>query len=116
HSLDITRGTIRNEAVQATFASIIGGVSHGRPLADMLDESHMFPTMMINLVRTGEDTGELTAMLEEAAQIYEEEASRMVGNTVRLLEPIMIVFMGAIIAGIVAAVVLPIFQSTSAIQ
>lgn len=71
--------------------------------------------MAVNLIQTGEDTGELSQMLDELATIC-DEAERAVNGAVKLLEPLLIVVMGLIIAGIVAAVMLPIFQSSTAVS
>ena len=64
---------------------------------------------MVNLLRTGEETGELPEMLEEVALIYDDETERAVAAALKLLEPMLILIMGGLIAGIVAAVILPVF-------
>ncbi len=114
-ALRITGDTTRNQAVKGSFDPIIRGVSSGDPLADCLQKSGLFPVLMVNLVKTGEDTGELPQMLSELSAIYEDEAERAVNGAVKLLEPLLIVVMGGAICGIVAAVVLPIFQANAAI-
>jgi type II secretory pathway component PulF len=110
-ALKITTQTARNLSVKETFAEISRGVSQGRTLAEGLANAKLYPPIMVNLVRTGEETGALPEMLSEVAAIYEEEAERSVSGAVKLLEPILILAMGLIIAGIVAAVMLPVFQA-----
>ena len=65
--------------------------------------------MMICLIQTGEETGQLPEMLNELSEIYEDEAERAVTGAVQMIEPILIVLMGGGIAAIVAAVMLPVF-------
>jgi type IV pilus assembly protein PilC len=110
-SLRITSDTVKNLAVKATFTSMTRGVSVGEGLAKPMDKSGIYPPLVINLIRTGEETGELPEMLIELSDIYEDEAERAVTGAVKLLEPSLICIMGGIIAGIVAAIILPIFRA-----
>lgn len=112
-ALEITARTVRNGAVRATFAPIAKAVATGEELGASMERAGLYPPLMVNLVRTGEETGELPEMLGELASIYDEEAERAVNGSVKLLEPVLIVVMGLVIAGIVAAVMLPIFQSSA---
>jgi general secretion pathway protein F len=111
--LRATRETAKNRALRGTFDDLLSGVAAGDTLASGLARSGLYPPMMVNLVRTGEETGELPAMLAELAAIYEDEAERTVTGTVKLLEPVLILIMGLVIAGIVAAVILPIFRANT---
>jgi len=115
-ALRITGDTAKNLAIQKTFPLITKGVAAGETLADLLDRTAMYPPMVINLVRTGEETGELPEMLDELSSIYEDEAERAVTSSVKLLEPLLIVVMGGIIASIVAAVIMPIFQANAMVE
>jgi general secretion pathway protein F len=110
-ALRITTKTAKNLSIKETFVEISRGVSQGRGLAEGLAKAALYPPIMVNLVRTGEDTGALPEMLSEVAAIYEEEAERSVNGAVKLLEPVLILGMGLVIAGIVAAVMLPVFQA-----
>ncbi len=114
-ALGITAATARNRAVRASFAQVAESVRGGRTLADAVAENTFLPPMLVNLIRTGEETGTLPDMLGEASQIYEQESSRGVDAAVKLLEPALIVIMGLAIAGIIAAVILPVFQSTAVV-
>jgi type II secretory pathway component PulF len=109
-ALRATGDTARNLAMKGTFPNLVKGISSGQTLAEAMDKTGLYPPMVVNLIRTGEDTGELPEMLTELSSIYEDEAERTVTAAVKLLEPLLIVFMGGIIAGIVAAVILPIFR------
>lgn len=110
-ALEITADTARNTLIQQSFHDIRESVSTGQTLAEAFEKTGVYPPLVLNLIGTGEDTGELPQMLDELASIYQEEADRAVEGAVKLLEPLLIVFMGLIIAGIVAAVILPIFQA-----
>ena len=110
-ALRITGDTARNLVIQNTFSTIIKGIMEGQSLAEVLEKARIYPPLVINLVRTGEDTGELTEMLSEISSIYEDEAERSVTGAVKLLEPLLICVMGGIIGAIVASVILPILRA-----
>lgn len=109
-ALRITRETVGNTAIQAVFPDVVRGVAAGDGVAETLEKSNRFPPMLINLVHTGEETGELPAMLGELAELYEEETERSVNGAVKLIEPVLIVVIGGVVAGIVAAIMLPVFE------
>lgn len=109
-ALRITDNTLRNQAVRASLAVVYRSVSAGEGLAAGMEKSRIYPSLALNLVRTGEETGELPEMLGELSEIYEDEAERAVTAAVKLLEPVLICGMGVLIAGIIAAVILPIFR------
>jgi type II secretory pathway component PulF len=109
-ALRITADTVKNLTLRATFSTITKRVSAGEDLALSMETSGQYPSLVINLLKTGEETGELPEMLKEVSDIYEDEAERAVTGAVKLLEPILICVMGIIIAGIIAAVILPIFR------
>lgn len=109
-ALRITDNTLRNQAVRASLAVVYRSVSAGEGLAAGMEKSKIYPPLALNLVRTGEETGELPEMLGELSEIYEDEAERAVTAAVKLLEPVLICGMGVLIAGIIAAVILPIFR------
>jgi type II secretory pathway component PulF len=111
-----TADTVGNRALRRTFEPIARGLTAGETLASGLEKTGMYPPLVINLVRTGEETGELPEMLNELATIYRDESERAVTGAVRLLEPMLILIMGGIIAGIVAAVILPIFQANMMVE
>jgi general secretion pathway protein F len=113
NAIQATRETAKNVAMRSTFDDMLKGVSAGDTLANCLERTSLYPAMVVNLVRTGEETGELPAMLTELAAIYEDEAERTVNGAAKLLEPALILVMGLVIAGIVSAVVLPIFRANT---
>ena len=115
-ALRITGRTARNRAIRETFEPIIQRVADGDSVASAAERAKVYPPLMINLIRTGEDTGRLPDMLNELSEIYQEEAQRAVTGAVKLLEPVLIIVLGGIIAAIVAAVMLPIFEANAMVQ
>ncbi len=116
HALKVTGQVAKNRALRGSFGPMIKAVSTGESVAFAMNRSGLYPPMVLSLVKTGESTGQLPEMLGELSSIYEEEAERAVAAAVKLLEPILIVVMGGVIACIVAAIMLPIFQANSMVQ
>ncbi len=112
-ALRVTGDTARNLAIKNTFPQMIRGISSGETVAAALESAEVFPSLMVNLVRTGEDTGDLPNMLMELSSLYEDEAERAVSGAVKLIEPLLIVIVGGVVAGVVAAVMLPIFEANT---
>jgi type II secretory pathway component PulF len=109
-SIRVTGQAVANRFVGQTFPQLLKAVAGGEPLAAAIEKPGIFPPMLVNLVRTGEETGELPAMLSELADIYEDETERAVGGAVKLVEPLLIVIIGGAVAAIVAAIMLPVFE------
>jgi type IV pilus assembly protein PilC len=84
-------------------------------MADPLAESGVFPPMVCQMIAVGESTGALDAMLEKIADFYDEEVDQAVENMTALIEPLMLVFLGVTIGGLVVAMYLPIFKMAGAI-
>ena len=85
-------------------------VTAGQTLAEPLRQSKVFPAMVVQMVSVGEQTGALDNMLGKVADYYEDEVDVAVSGLTALLEPIMIVFLGIVVGGIVISMYLPIFQ------
>jgi len=115
-SLRVTGQAVGNKAVALTFPDLVRAVASGEPLAVAVEKPGLYPPMLINLIRTGEETGELPAMLAELADLYEDETERAVGGAVKLVEPLLIVIIGSVVAGIVAAIMLPVFEINTMVQ
>ena len=114
--LEITAKTAGNrviqDAIMASRSSIAGGDTISAPLA----KSNVFPPMVISMIAVGEQTGGLDEMLSKIADFYDEEVDAAVSNLLSLLEPIMIVFLGVVVGGMVVAMYLPIFDMINAVQ
>ena len=79
-------------------------------MADPMRQSGFFPPMVTQMVSVGESTGEMDTMLVKVADYYEEEVDVLVANLLTILEPILMVFLGVIVGGIVIAMYLPLFK------
>jgi type IV pilus assembly protein PilC len=85
-------------------------ISEGRAMAEPLEETGVFPSMVVQMINVGESTGALDVMLEKIADFYDDEVDQAVENLTAAIEPIMMVFLGGIIGGMVVAMYLPIFK------
>jgi type IV pilus assembly protein PilC len=114
--LEITAKTSGNrviqDAIMGSRASIAGGDTISAPLA----KSNVFPPMVISMIAVGEQTGGLDEMLSKIADFYDEEVDAAVSGLLSLMEPVMIVFLGVVVGGMVVAMYLPIFDMIQAAQ
>ena len=108
--LEITAKTSGNAIVEDAIMATRKSVEEGRNLAEPLGETEVFPSMVVQMISVGEQTGALDTMLSKIADFYEEEVDEAVANLLALLEPVMIVFLGTIIGGIVISMYLPLFS------
>ncbi len=108
-SLEITAKTAGNAIVEDSVINARRLVSEGKSLVESLSATKVFPPMVLQMIGAGEQTGALDQMLNKIAEFYEEEVDRAVRTLVSLLEPVMIVFLGVIVGGIVMSIYLPIF-------
>jgi type IV pilus assembly protein PilC len=108
--LDITARTSGNAIVEDAIMMVRKAVEGGLTIAQPLKESGVFPPMVVQMIGVGEQTGALDAMLSKVADFYEEEVDQAVANLLTLLEPVMILFLGTTVGGIVIAMYLPLFS------
>ncbi len=108
--LDVVAATAGNVAVEKAIRDARMSISEGRPVAEPLAETHVFPSMVTQMIAVGEATGALDAMLGKIADFYDEEVDTAVGSLTAMLEPMMILFLGVTIGGLLVAMYLPIFQ------
>jgi type IV pilus assembly protein PilC len=109
-SLTSVAKTAGNRVVQKAIMDSRASISEGRTITEPLAESGIFPPMVTQMISIGESTGNLELMLEKIADFYEAEVDRAVDSMTALLEPIILVFLGTLIGGLVVAMYLPIFQ------
>jgi type IV pilus assembly protein PilC len=114
-ALDIVSKTAGNKTIERAVVNVRSGIAEGRTMADPLVESGVFPSMVCQMISVGESTGALDAMLEKIADFYDDEVDQAVENLTSAIEPVMMVFMGIIIGGLVIAMYLPIFKMAGAI-
>lgn len=109
-SLDIVAATAGNRTIESAIQKSKKSISEGKTIAEPLAESGVFPNMVLQMISVGEATGELDAMLSKIADFYDEEVDNAVNTLTSLIEPMMMVFLGGSIGGLVIAMYLPIFQ------
>ena len=114
--LEITAKTAGNRVIQDAIMQSRSSIAGGDTIAQPLQKSKVFPPMVISMIAVGEQTGGLDEMLAKIADFYDEEVDAAVSNLLSLLEPIMIVFLGVVVGGMVVAMYLPIFDMVNAVQ
>ena len=114
--LEITAKTAGNRVVQDAIMESRASIAGGDTIAAPLKKSGVFPPMVISMISVGEQTGGLDEMLSKIADFYDEQVDTAVSNLLSLLEPIMIVFLGVVVGGMVVAMYLPIFDMINAVQ
>jgi type IV pilus assembly protein PilC len=115
-ALLITAKTSGNRVVERAILATRLSISEGNSIAEPLVQSKVFPPMVCQMIAVGESTGALDAMLQKIAEFYEDEVDNMVANLTTLMEPMVILFLGVIIGGLVISMYLPIFQLGSVIN
>jgi type IV pilus assembly protein PilC len=115
-ALDITAKTAGNRVVENAMADVIESVKRGGTIADPLKQSSVFPGMVSHMVGVGEETGALDTMLSKIADFYEDQVDASVKALTSILEPIMIVVIGAIVGFVVISMYLPMFKVYDTIQ
>jgi len=108
--LDIVGGTSGNHVVETAIKEVGADVEKGDNLSVSLSRKSIFPPMLLRMVAAGEATGKIDTMLEKMADFWDEEIEAMLDALTSLIEPMLIVFLGVIVGGIVIAMFLPIFK------
>ena len=114
--LDIVAKTAGNKMVEFAIQDVKTGIAEGRSMADPLLESGVFPSMVCSMIAVGESTGALDIMMEKIADFYDDEVDQAVSNLTDAIEPVMLVFLGVIVGGLVISMYLPIFSMAGAIS
>ncbi|HET7106583.1 MAG TPA: type II secretion system F family protein [Candidatus Acidoferrum sp.] len=107
--LDITAKTSGNAVVERALFQVRKSLEEGKSLTEPLKESAVFPGMVTQMIAVGEQTGAMDAMLQKIADFYEDEVDAAVKDLLTALEPIMIVFLGTVVGGVVISMYLPLF-------
>ena len=114
--LEITARTSGNRVVQDAIMGSRASIAGGETIAEPLRKSQVFPPMVISMIAVGEQTGGLDEMLTKIADFYDDEVDAAVSALLSLLEPIMIVFLGVVVGGMIVAMYLPIFDMVNAVK
>ena len=112
--LEITAKTSGNRVIQDAIMESRASIAGGETIAAPLKKSQVFPPMVISMIAVGEQTGGLDEMLTKIADFYDEEVDAAVSGLLALMEPVMIVFLGVVVGGMVIAMYLPIFDMVNA--
>jgi type IV pilus assembly protein PilC len=114
--LEITAHTAGNKVVEGAVLTIISSIKEGQTIAEPLSRQAIFPPMVVQMIEVGENAGALDAMLNKIADFYDQEVDTAVAALTKLLEPMLMVFLGVVIGGMVVAMYLPIFKIAGAIE
>ena len=115
-ALAITGKTAGNTVVEKAVFAARQSINEGKTLADPLIKSRVFPPMVCQMVQVGETTGALDTMLSKIADFYDDEVDTAAANLTTLVEPVVILFLGVVIGGIIVSMYLPIFQLGSVLN
>lgn len=114
-SLQVVGKTAGNKVIERAVFRVSDAVEEGRAIVEPLEETGVFPNMVVQMINVGESVGALDAMLEKIADFYDEEVDQAVENLTAMIEPFMMVFLGGMIGGLVVAMYLPIFKIASVV-
>jgi len=114
-ALEIVAKTAGNVIIEEIIYDVRSSIAEGQTIAEPLSENDIFPGMVIQMISVGEATGALDAMLEKIADFYDKEVDAAVEAMTSMLEPLLMLFLGGAIGGLVVAMYLPIFSMAGAI-
>ena len=114
-SLEIVAKTAGNVIIEEIIYDVRGSIAEGQTISEPLSESDVFPGMVVQMISVGEATGALDIMLEKIADFYDTEVDAAVEALTSMLEPMLMLFLGGSIGGLVTAMYLPIFKMAGAV-
>jgi len=115
-ALEIVARSSGNVILEEVIMEVRSSIAEGQTIAEPLSENDIFPGMVVQMISVGEATGALDTMLNKIADFYDAEVDAAVGALTSMLEPILMVFLGGAIGGIVIAMYLPIFKMASVVS
>jgi type IV pilus assembly protein PilC len=113
--LDIVAKTAGNKIVENAIYKVAQSISEGKTIAEPLEQSGVFPPMVCQMIAIGEQSGSIDTMLNKIADFYDDEVDDAVGNLTAMMEPMLMLFLGTTVGGLVIAMYLPIFAMGDAI-
>lgn len=108
--LDITAKTAGNKTVERAIYQVRASISEGKTIAEPLEKSGVFPPMVCQMIAVGEQSGAIDTMLNKIADFYDDEVDYAVANLTSMMEPLLMLFLGTTVGGLVIAMYLPIFK------
>ncbi len=109
-AINITKDTTGNEVFSKALIAVHDSIREGESFAEPLKSARIVDSLVVNMVDVGEETGELDKMLLKVADNYDDEVETLVGSLVSLLEPVLVIFLGLVVGGIVVAMFLPMVK------
>ena len=113
--LEIVAKTAGNKIVEEAIYKVRQSISEGKTIAEPLAECGVFPAMVVSMISVGEATGAMDTMLNKIADFYDDEVDDAVGAMTSMMEPLLMVFLGTTVGGLVVAMYLPIFKLASTV-
>jgi type IV pilus assembly protein PilC len=113
--LEIVAKTAGNKIVEEAIYKVRQSISEGKTIAEPLAECGVFPAMVVQMISVGEATGAMDTMLNKIADFYDDEVDDAVGAMTSMMEPLLMVFLGTTVGGLVVAMYLPIFKLAGAV-
>lgn len=110
-ALDICIETLDNQQIAKDFTAVRKAVTEGKSITEPLGRIKYFPELVVQMIKVGESTGNLDSMLLKVANVFEEEVAEVVSNLTKLIEPLILVVLGGMIAVVLIAMYLPIFMA-----
>lgn len=114
--LGAVEGVIDNVIIGETIKNIVESIKKGESLSAAIERSGMFMPMVVEMTGIGEESGSLDRMLRKAAEFYNDEVNYMIGNITALINPVMMLFIGGLIAGVLISLYLPVFTMAGYVQ
>ncbi len=114
-TLTVTKGSLQQVDYEDAFTNVISEVKTGIPIYQALNNTELFTPLTVSMTKIGEESGKIGELLNNTAEFYEEETERKIAAAMTLLEPIMTIVLGVIIAFIVASIIIPMFDMYSII-
>lgn len=114
--LEIVARTSGNKIIENAIMKARESIAAGKTISEPLGQTKVFPSMVVQMISVGEATGNMDAMLSKIADFYDEEVDAAVASMTSLIEPLLIVFLGVVIGGLVVAMYLPIFKIASTVK
>ncbi|MBW1785803.1 MAG: type II secretion system F family protein, partial [Deltaproteobacteria bacterium] len=110
NALDITAKTSGNVVLEEVIYEVRASIAEGQTIAEPLSENNIFPPMVVQMIAVGEATGALDTMLEKIAEFYDDEVDAAVDTLTTMLEPLLMLFLGGAVGGMIISMYLPIFK------
>ncbi len=115
-AMQMSRGTLNNRVLEEKVQKAIRRVEEGTAISASLEQAGFFPGIALRMIGVGESSGSLAEMLSDVSDYYEDEVERKLDRLTTMIEPVMMLFMGLLIGGIVVAMYIPIFQMAGTVS